>query len=70
MARNDVDRVKGEVERNEPLIAPIPAGTRLGTLRVQLADRTLLERPMVALENVEAAGWVGRSWDTIKLWIK
>ncbi len=70
VARNDVDRVKGEVERNEPLIAPIPAGTRLGTLRVQLADRTLLERPIVALENVEAAGWVGRSWDTIKLWIK
>jgi D-alanyl-D-alanine carboxypeptidase (penicillin-binding protein 5/6) len=70
VARNDVDRVKGEVERSEPLIAPIPAGTRLGTLRVQLSDRTLLERPIVALENVEAAGWMGRSWDTIKLWIK
>jgi D-alanyl-D-alanine carboxypeptidase (penicillin-binding protein 5/6) len=70
VARNDVDRVKGEVERTEPLVAPFPAGTRLGTLRVQLADRTLLERPVVALDNVEAAGWFGRSWDTIKLWIK
>ena len=70
VARNDADKVKGEVERAEPLLAPIPAGTRLGTLRVKLADRALLERPLVALDNVEAAGWFGRAWDTIKLWIQ
>ena len=70
VARNDVDKVKAEVERAEPLLAPIPAGTRLGTLRVRLADQTLLERPLLALENVEAAGWFGRAWDTIKLWIQ
>lgn len=70
VARNDTDKVKGEVERAEPLLAPIPAGTRLGTLRVKLGDRALLERPVVALDNVEAAGWFGRAWDTIKLWIQ
>ena len=70
VARNDADKVKGEVERAEPLLAPIPAGTRLGLLRVRLGDRPLLERPLVALETVEAAGWFGRAWDTIKLWIQ
>ena len=70
VARNDADKVKAEVERAEPLLAPIPAGTRLGTLRVRLGDQVLVERPMVALENVEAAGWFGRAWDTIKLWIQ
>ena len=70
VARNDADKVKGEVERAEPLLAPIPAGTRLGTLRVRLGDRAVLERPVVALDNVEAAGWFGRAWDTIKLWIQ
>ena len=44
--------------------------TRLGTLRVRLGDRAVLERPVVALDNVEAAGWFGRAWDTIKLWIQ
>lgn len=70
VARSQVEQVRGEVERAEPLVAPLPTGTRLGTLRVRVADQTLLERPVVALEQVEAAGWFGRAWDTIKLWIQ
>ena len=70
VARSLVDSVKGEIERVEPLVAPIPAGQALGTLRVRLADKVIIERPVVALEKIEAAGWIGRGWDTIKLWIK
>lgn len=70
VARSDADKIKAEVERAEPLLAPIPAGTRLGTLRVRLGDQNLIERPLVALDSVEAAGWFGRAWDTIKLWIQ
>ncbi len=70
VARTQVDAVKGEIERVEPLVAPIPAGQPLGTLRIRLADKVIAERPVVALEKVDAAGWFGRAWDTIKLWIK
>jgi D-alanyl-D-alanine carboxypeptidase (penicillin-binding protein 5/6) len=68
--RSQAGNVKGEVERMEPLVAPITAGQPLGTLRVRLGDKVLSETPMIALEAVEPAGWLVRTWDTIRLWIK
>ena len=65
-----VSSVKGEIERMEPLMAPITAGQKIGTLRVRLGNTVLTERPVIALESVEPAGWFGRAWDTIRLWIK
>ena len=65
-----VSGVKGEIERMEPLVAPITVGQKLGTLRVRLANNVIAERPVIALEAVESAGWFGRTWDTIRLWIK
>ena len=62
--------VKGEIERMEPLVAPIAAGQKIGTLRVRLANAVISEVPVIALEAVEPAGWFGRAWDTIRLWIK
>ena len=62
--------VKGEIERVEPLVAPIAAGQKIGTLRVRLGGNVISEVPAVALEAVEPAGWFGRAWDTIRLWIK
>ena len=65
-----VTSVKGEIERMEPLVAPITAGQKIGTLRVRLGNTVLTERPVIALEAMEPAGWLGRAWDTIRLWIK
>ncbi len=68
--KSQVAAVKGEFERMEPLVAPIAVGQKLGTLRVRLANTVIAERPVVALEGIEPAGWFGRAWDTIRLWIK
>ncbi|HZH07670.1 MAG TPA: D-alanyl-D-alanine carboxypeptidase family protein, partial [Lautropia sp.] len=65
-----VSAVKGEIERTEPLVAPITAGQQIGTLRVRLGTSILAERPVVALEAVEPAGFFARAWDTMRLWIK
>jgi D-alanyl-D-alanine carboxypeptidase (penicillin-binding protein 5/6) len=70
VARGQGERVKGEIERLQPLVAPIEKGQRLGTLRVRLDDRVIAEHPVLALEPVEQAGWFGRSWDTMRLWFK
>jgi D-alanyl-D-alanine carboxypeptidase (penicillin-binding protein 5/6) len=70
VARGQSDRVKGEIERSQPLVAPIEKGQRLGTLRVRLDDRVIAEHPLIALEPVEQAGWFGRAWDTMRLWFK
>lgn len=68
--RAQVNNIQGEIERTEPLVAPIQAGQRIGTLRIKLGDTVIAERPLEALETVETAGWFKRTWDTIRLWIK
>jgi len=65
--RGQADKVRGEVERLRPLVAPIGEGERIGTLRVKLDDQVIAERPLVALQTVAQAGWFGRSWDSIRM---
>ena len=44
---------------------------RVGTLKVNLASGvTVAERPLQVLEAVPQAGFFGRLWDAIRLWIK
>jgi len=68
--RGRAQAVKGEIERVQPLIAPIEQGQRIGTLRVQFDGKTIAEHPLIALEAVGSAGWFGRAWDTIRLWMR
>jgi len=54
----------------QPLVAPVSADQRVGTLRVTLDGKPYAEYPVVALETVGPAGIFGRAWDTLRLWIK
>lgn len=63
-------KVKTQVMRADPLLAPIAKDQQVATLRVTLADQPLLDVPLVALEGVEQAGIIGRAWDAMRLWIK
>ena len=63
-------KVKTDVSRPDPLVAPFDQGQAVGTLKVSLADQPLIDVPLVALEAVPLAGFLGRSWDSIRLWIK
>jgi D-alanyl-D-alanine carboxypeptidase (penicillin-binding protein 5/6) len=67
--RGQAAAIKAEIERVQPLVAPIAKGQRIGTLRVRLGDQVLAERPLQALAAVEQAGVFGRAWDTIRLWM-
>ena len=49
------------------IVAPIGQGERIGTLRVRLGEQVIAERPLVALQAVEQAGWFGRTWDSIRM---
>lgn len=60
-------RVSAEIERVEPLVAPIAAGQRIGVLRVKLDDRVLLEQQMVARDTVDEGGWISRVWDGLRM---
>jgi D-alanyl-D-alanine carboxypeptidase (penicillin-binding protein 5/6) len=63
-------KVKTQVARPEPLVAPFTKGQQVGTLKIMAGDQLLREVPLVALEPVEQAGVFGRAWDAMRLWIK
>lgn len=65
-------KVKTQVARPDPLVAPFQKGQPVGSLKVMLSDNPtpLVEMPLVALESVEESGIIGRAWDSLRLWIK
>ena len=64
------EKLKAELLSRSPLVAPVAAGANVGNLRVTLDGKPLGEFPVVALEEVPAAGFLGRAWDTLRLWLK
>lgn len=60
-----------QIERADPLIAPLAKGQRVGTLKVSTAaGQVVASVPLIAIEEVPEAGLIGRAWDAFKLWIK
>ena len=64
------DKLKATVETQQPLLAPIAAGQKIGVLRVELEGKPYGEFPVVALEEVGIAGIFGRGWDSLRLLFK
>jgi D-alanyl-D-alanine carboxypeptidase (penicillin-binding protein 5/6) len=54
---------------NQPIIAPIDAGTQLGEVDIYLADTLVAKQPLVALQAIEQGSWWRRLLDTILLLI-
>ena len=63
-------KVKTQVVRPDPLVAPFAKGQQIGSLRVTVGGQLLADVPLVALEAVAQAGILGRAWDAVRLWIK
>jgi D-alanyl-D-alanine carboxypeptidase (penicillin-binding protein 5/6) len=69
--RGEGDKLKTQIERTDPLVAPLAKGQRVGTLKVTTAaGAPVAEVPLVVQEAVEPAGLFGRTWDAVRLWIK
>lgn len=68
--KGTAERIKPRLERNDPLIAPIAENTKVGTLKVMIDDKAVVELPLVALESVGPAGIFGRAWDSLRLLFK
>jgi D-alanyl-D-alanine carboxypeptidase (penicillin-binding protein 5/6) len=69
--KGEGDRLKTTVERTDPLVAPLTAGQRVGTIRITTAGGAkVADVPLVVQQPVELAGLFGRAWDSIRLWIK
>jgi serine-type D-Ala-D-Ala carboxypeptidase (penicillin-binding protein 5/6) len=62
--------IKTEIERLQPLMAPIALGQKIGVVRVRIGDKVIAEHPLKAAQAVPLAGWFGRTWDSIRLMIR
>ena len=63
-------KLKTQVVRPDPLVAPFTKGQAVGSLKVTVGEQVVAEVPLVALEAVDQAGILGRAWDAVRLWIK
>ncbi len=69
--KGEGEHLKTQVERTDPLVAPLTKGQRVGSLKVATAAGTPIATiPLTVLEEVPQAGLFGRAWDAIRLWIK
>ena len=62
--------LKATLTTTQPLIAPYSPGQKAGVMKLTQNDKLIAEIPVVALENVAVAGFLGRGWDAIRLLFK
>ena len=67
LPKGQSDRLEASLTLNKPIIAPIQVGDVLGEVEVKLGDEVVHKAPLVALTAVDEAGFVGRLWDSIRL---
>ena len=60
--------LKPAMDLPKNIIAPLRKGQAIGTLRVSLDGKVIAQQPIVALEAVPEAGFLGRLWDEFWLW--
>ena len=70
LPKGQAPKLKLTRETNEPLVAPVTRGQRVGVVKVTLEDKPVGEFALVALSDVPPATLFGRMWDTIRLWFK
>lgn len=65
--RGQRDQLTARIQVDPVIKAPLTKGQQLGTLTLMLEDEILVEKPVLALNAVAEAGFLGRIWDEIKL---
>lgn len=60
-------QLKATMETQQPLIAPISSGQKIGVMKLALGGKPYAEFPLVALDTVPLANVFSRGWDNIRL---
>lgn len=68
--KGEGDKLKTDIARTDPLVAPLAKGQVVGTIKVSAGGNKIAEVPLAVLEPVEQAGLLGRAWDALRLWIQ
>ncbi|MDP1699127.1 MAG: D-alanyl-D-alanine carboxypeptidase family protein [Xanthomonadaceae bacterium] len=68
LPRGRYNDLKPSMDVPAQLLAPVGKGQRVGTLRVSLDDNVLVERPLVALDDIAEGGLFKRLNDGFWMW--
>ncbi len=68
--RGGAGKLRVSTTLDEPLIAPLKAGQRVGELRVQDGSTVVRRVPLVVASDVPAGGVWARTRDTVALWFR
>ncbi len=60
-------QLKATMETQQPLMAPVSGGQKIGLMKLTLDGKLYAEFPLVALEPVPLANLFSRGWDSIRL---
>ncbi len=69
LPRGKSKHLETALEVDDPLLAPLAIGDKVGTLVLSLDGETVHRGPLVALEAAEAGGLFARLWDMLLMWI-
>ena len=68
--RGSADKLGVQLVSQQPLVAPVAAGSAIGTLKLAVNGQPWGEYPVVALQGVPLAGFIGRWWDELRLYFQ
>ncbi|GAB2510381.1 D-alanyl-D-alanine carboxypeptidase family protein [Lysobacter humi (ex Lee et al. 2017)] len=68
LPRGRYPQLKPVMDVPKSLIGPVKKGQQIGSVKVMLDGKVLVQRPLVALEAVEEAGFFKRLWHELLMW--
>jgi len=67
--RGRYEDLDGQVELTPELSAPLAADQVVGSIEVKLGEDVVARRDLITLNAVEEAGFFGRTWDSLRMWV-
>ena len=67
--RSQQENVKVTAEFDEPLKAPIKSGQEVGSVKIEIENQPTVSVPLIAAENVEETGALGKLWANVKYFV-
>lgn len=67
--RGQYENLVASTNLEQPIIAPIEVGAKLGEVEIRLGDEVIATQPLVAINAVEQGSWWRRLIDEVLLWI-
>ena len=68
--RGTAARIEAKLVTQQPMLAPISRGEKVGSLRLTVGGELVGDYPLLALHDVAVAGLLGRGWDSLLLMFK